>query len=164
MDKIAEQQRRILGAIAYAAGALDGSGAGVAAREVTRRVGGEDGISAPDDAERDRLAREAELAPNIRLSCQIRAMAGNWLVLGTRPELHPPLEPADDLAVGQVSGDLFAGAQRRGPLRGPGNQPLTDADARKAFWSHVVASGCAGPARGQEPSDVGPDSARRARA
>jgi ferredoxin len=41
----------------------------------------------PTEAERERLARETDLAPNIPLSCQIRVNTDHWVAVVNR--MHP---------------------------------------------------------------------------
>jgi ferredoxin len=69
------------------------------ARCTTCRVevlGGE--VPPPTEAETERLAREADLAPNIRLSCQIRVNTDLWVAVVNRSSAQgiPPGPRPDD--------------------------------------------------------------------
>jgi ferredoxin len=53
---------------------------------------------AMEDTERERLARETDLAPNTRLSCQIRVNADLWVVVVNRANqagIDPGPRPLD---------------------------------------------------------------------
>ena len=59
-------------------------------------LGGE--VPPPAEAEQERLAREADLAPNIRLSCQIRVNSDLWVAVVNRSSVQgipPGPRPAD---------------------------------------------------------------------
>src|SRR4051812_16623977 len=55
-------------------------------------------VPPPEDLERTRLAREGELAPNIRLSCQIRVNSDLWVAVINRSSvkgIDPGTRPLD---------------------------------------------------------------------
>ncbi|MFO0893169.1 MAG: 2Fe-2S iron-sulfur cluster-binding protein [Isosphaeraceae bacterium] len=55
-------------------------------------------VGAPEEPERERLAREGDLAPNIRLSCQMRVNSDLWVAVLNRSSAQgvaPGPRPAD---------------------------------------------------------------------